>query len=82
MFFTSAVARKISNEWGKAKLIYGNNCIAHLNDLKDLMKGVQLLLDKDGVFVIECNYWGGMVKNTNYSLIYHDHFLLFYSSLD
>lgn len=77
LFFTSSVGRKISNEWGKAKLIYGNNCIAHLNDLKDLMKGVQLLLDKDGVFIIECNYWGGMVKNTNYSLIYHDHFSYF-----
>ena len=77
MFFTNSIAQKISNEWGKAKLIYGNNCIAHLNDLKDLMVGVKNLLSKDGVFVIECNYWGGMVKNTNYSLIYHDHFSYF-----
>ena len=77
LFFTNSVASKISNEWGKAKLIYGNNCIAHLNDLKDLMSGVQSLLDENGVFVIECNYWGGMVKNTNYSLIYHDHFSYF-----
>jgi hypothetical protein len=77
LFFTSSVGRKIVNEWGKAKLIYGNNCIAHLNDLKDLMKGIEVLLDDNGVFVIECNYWGGMVKNTNYSLIYHDHFSYF-----
>ncbi len=77
LFFDSEVAQKISNEWGKAKLIYGNNCIAHLNNLKDLMQGVQNLLSKDGVFVVECNYWGGMVKNTNYSLIYHDHFSYF-----
>ena len=47
---------------------------AHLNNLKDLMSGVQNLLTDDGIFVVECNYWGGMVKNTNYSLIYHDHF--------
>ena len=77
LFFTSNVARKISNEWGKAKLIYGNNCIAHLNNLRDLMDGVKNLLTNDGVFVLECNYWGGMVKNTNYSLIYHDHFSYF-----
>ena len=77
LFFTNNVARKISNEWGKAKLIYGNNCIAHLNDLRDLVDGVKTLLSDDGVFVLECNYWGGMVKNTNYSLIYHDHFSYF-----
>jgi len=77
LFFTNNVATKISNEWGKAKLIYGNNCIAHLNDLRDLVEGVKTLLKPDGIFVIECNYWGGMVKNTNYSLIYHDHFSYF-----
>ena len=77
LFFDNSVAKKISSEWGKAKLIYGNNCIAHLNNLKDLMSGVQNLLTDDGIFVVECNYWGGMVKNTNYSLIYHDHFSYF-----
>ena len=38
---------------------------------------MKTLLAKDGVFIIECNYWGGMVKNTNYSLIYHDHYSYF-----
>ena len=30
-----------------------------------------------GIFVIECNYWGRMVEDTNYGLIYHDHFSYF-----
>lgn len=76
-FFSERLAKSIVREIGKAKLIYGNNCIAHLNDLHDLMKGVKVLLDDKGVFVVECNYWGGMVKNKNYSLIYHDHFSYF-----
>ena len=79
-FFTKKIAHQINNEWGKAKVIYGNNCIAHLNNLRDLIEGVDVLLDNNGVFVVECNYWGGMVKNINYSLIYHDHFSYF--SLD
>ena len=62
---------------GKAKIIYGNNCIAHLDDLHDLLLGVKTLLTDDGIFVVECNYWGGMVANKNYSLIYHDHFSYF-----
>ena len=55
---------------GKSKTIYGNNCIAHLDGLRNLMDGVNNLLKKDGIFVVECNYWGGMVDNINYSLIY------------
>lgn len=76
-FFTKDVARKISQEWGRAKIIMGANCIAHMDDLHDLMEGILLLLGKDGVFCIEANYWGGMVKNLNYSLIYLDHFSFF-----
>jgi len=77
LFFSERLAYQIKSEWGQAKVIIGNNCIAHLNDLQDLIKGVRLLLLNDGVFIIECNYWGGMVKNTNYSLIYHDHYSFF-----
>lgn len=76
-FFTNNISKKISKEWGRAKLIYANNCIAHLNDLRDFMNGITNLLEQKGVFVFECNYWGGMVKNVNYSLIYHDHFSYF-----
>lgn len=75
--FSEKVARNIKNEYGKANLIYGNNCIAHIDDLHDVLNGVSLLLKEDGVFVVECNYWWGMLKNKNYSLIYHDHFSYF-----
>ena len=39
--FSSRLAEQILNEWGPAKLIYGNNCIAHLDNLKDLTKESQ-----------------------------------------
>jgi len=77
LFFSESLAQKIRHEWGPAKAIIGNNCIAHINDIRDIVRGVKALLASDGVFVIECNYWGGMVKNTNYSLIYHDHYCYF-----
>lgn len=76
-FFNDDVANKILKEWGSAKLVYGNNCIAHLNNLNEVFLGVQRILDNKGVFVIECNYWGQMVKDTNYALIYHDHYSYF-----
>lgn len=76
-FFTQDLARKIRNEWGPAKVLTGSNCIAHLEDLHDLVNGAKTLLAPDGVFCVEANYWGGMVNNLNYSLIYLDHFSFF-----
>ena len=77
LFFNERLGKQIAFEWGKAKVMFGNNCIAHIDDLDGVMKGVSALLTDDGVFVVECNYWGGMVKNKNYSLVYHDHFSYF-----
>lgn len=76
-FFTERLTKQIAKEYGKAKVIMGANCIAHIADLHDLMRGIKALLAEDGVFIVECNYWGGMVKNKNYALIYHDHFSYF-----
>ena len=50
-FFTKKLSKQISKEWGKAKVIYANNCIAHLNNLRDVMEGVESLLKDDGVFI-------------------------------
>ena len=77
LFFNERLGKQIAHEWGKAKVVYGNNCIAHIDNLDSVMRGVSALLTDDGVFVVECNYWGGMVKNKNYSLVYHDHFSYF-----
>ena len=74
--FSQKLANQVKKEW-EHRFNYCNNCIAHLDDLHDLIKGVRDLLNKEGVFVLECNYWGGMYKNTNYSLIYHDHYSYF-----
>lgn len=76
-FFTNKIAGLIAKEYGKADVIAGFNCIAHTSDINDLMDGVNTLLADDGVFVVEANYWGGMVKNKNYALIYHDHYNFF-----
>lgn len=75
--FSERIAKSILREFGKAKVIYGNNCIAHIDNLHGVLKGVKVLLQDDGIFIVECNYWGGMVKNKNYSLIYHDHYSYF-----
>ena len=76
--FNFKTSKLVSNEFGNAKVVMANQCIAHVDDLYDFMKGIDNLLNKkDGVFIFETGYWGNMVKRTIYEQIYHDHFSYF-----
>ena len=75
--FNERTARNIAKEFGPAKVVGGANCLAHINDIHSVLKGVKALLAKDGIFWVECNYWVGMVKEKHYALIYHDHYSYF-----
>ena len=72
--FNAKTAELVNREFKSAKVVMGNNCIAHVDDLDDFMTGVQMLLAEDGVFIFETGYWGTMIKTANYEQIYHDHF--------
>ncbi len=75
--FNSGVAQTILREFGPAKVIGGANCLAHIDDIHSVMGGVTTLLAHDGIFWAEVNYWGGMVKNRHYALVYLDHYSYF-----
>jgi len=72
-FFSEKLAKQISRDEGKARLILANNVVAHIDDLQDLMKGVKALLADDGAFVIEAPYLVDMFENLTYDTIYHEH---------
>ncbi len=75
--FDERTATNIAKEFGQANVIGGANCLAHIDDIHSVFKGVKSLLAKDGIFWAECNYWVGMVKEKHYALIYHDHYSYF-----
>lgn len=72
--FSKHNAEIIAHEFGKAQVVGGANCLAHIDDVLGILDGMSTLLADDGVFWAECNYWGGMVKAKHYALIYHDHY--------
>jgi hypothetical protein len=72
-FFDSKIAKKIVKKYGKAKVISGNNVFAHINDLDEILSGVDILLDKNGVFVIEFPYLIDFVEKNLFDLVYHEH---------
>lgn len=71
--FSILTANDILNEFGEADLIIANNVVAHVIDVNNLMGGVEDLLSKDGVFVMECQYLPQLLFNNEFDHIYHEH---------
>ena len=63
---------------GKAKIITATNVFAHVGDLDSFMRGLQVSLMEDGVFVSESGYLLDMIETLGYDAIYHEH-LRYYS---
>ena len=72
-YFSHPLAVSVAKDYGKAKIIIGNNVVAHIDDHHELLKGVSELVDEDGVFVLEVPYLVDMFENLAYDSIYHEH---------
>jgi hypothetical protein len=72
-YFTEALAMRIHEGHGPAKLILANNVMAHIDDLGAVVDGVKNLLAHDGLFVFEVQYLGGLVETGAFDLCYHEH---------
>ena len=72
-FFSSEVARRIVSEKGKAAVVTGTNVFAHVDDLSDFMKALDVMLAADGVFIFEAPYLVNLIHNLEYDTIYHEH---------
>ncbi len=76
-FFTEDLAKKVTNDYGKADLIIGNNVLAQVPDLNDFIKGVKTLLAPHGVATFEFPHLVQLVKQRQFDTIYHEHFSYF-----
>jgi len=72
-FFTSMLADKITTGHGRAKIITATNVVAHIDDIHSFCKGVETLLDKDGILVIEFPYLIDLIDKNEFDTIYHEH---------
>ena len=76
-FFDVGLANTIVDKYGKANLITINNLFANVDNLKEFVKGIDVLLDNDGVLVIESSYLLDMIDNMVFDFIYHEHLSYF-----
>ena len=72
-FFNSDLALLIRKKYGAATIITANNVFAHVDDLKEFVKGVKNLLSPTGIFVFEVSYLVDVIEKTLFDMTYHEH---------
>ena len=58
---------------GLFSLIYSFHCCAHIENIQDVFESIQVLLEPNGVFVMEVGYFLEIFKNNCFDTIYHEH---------
>ena len=76
-FFNQESIELIKDYKKNTEVIFAANVICHIPNLIDLIKSVEKLLSKKGVFIFEEPYLGEMFKKTSYDQIYDEHIFIF-----
>jgi len=72
-FFSYELAKDLREKFGSVRFATSHNACAHIDDLFDVVQGVEHWLDDDGVFVLEIGYLVDVYTNTWFDTIYHEH---------
>ena len=77
-FFSAELSEVIKKEHGCIDVIHANNVLAHIPDIRGVFSGIKNLLSKNGVAIVEVQYFYAMIRDSSFDMIYHEH-LLYYS---
>lgn len=76
-YFTKEIAKTIIKTKGKAKLVTATNSFAHIDNLKEYLKALDILLAEDGVFFAQFPDARNLLKENQFDTIYHEHLSYF-----
>jgi len=71
--FTEVLAADIAARFGKAKVITACNVLAHVDNIHDVMRGINLLLADDGILIAENHDLASVVTGCQWDTVYHEH---------
>jgi SAM-dependent methyltransferase len=72
-FFSLDLANQILSNYGPADLITSHNTCAHIDELDQIIEGVEVLLSKNGTFIFEVGYFVDVFQKKWFDTIYHEH---------
>ncbi|EIT84625.1 methyltransferase-like protein [Fictibacillus macauensis ZFHKF-1] len=75
-FFGTLLAAQLASK-RKADVLIANNVLAHVPDLHDFVKGLKMLLQREGVITAEFPHLLQLMNENQFDTIYHEHFSYF-----
>lgn len=76
-YYNSFLAKKILEKHSTASVIFATNVVAHIGNLYNFFKAVDMLLDKKGIFVCQFPYILDLIEQNQFDTIYHEHLSYF-----
>lgn len=67
--FSSSLAK----DFKPFDLIVANNVLAHVDDMADVLNGIDICLKDDGALIFEVQYLPDMLRTGSFDMIYHEH---------
>ena len=82
-YWSPELAKKILIKHKKSNVIFSSNTISHIKNLDKVFEGINIVLEDDGVFIIEDPSLLECIKRNTYDQFYNEHIYVFsYLSLN
>lgn len=76
-FFNENVAQDVLKKYGKVSCVTGTNVFAHIDDYDSFLKGLNTILEDDGVMIWEFPYLVDTLNKMEFDTMYHEHLSYF-----
>jgi len=76
-YWSPKLATKILKKHKKVNIIFSSNTISHIKNLDDVFKGINIILDDKGIFIIEDPSLLECLKKNTYDQFYNEHIYIF-----
>ena len=76
-YWTKKLAKKLKLKYGLFDIIYSANTITHIKNLNQVFKSINLVLDENGVLIIEDPSMLECIKKNTYDQFYNEHIYVF-----
>jgi len=76
-YWSPSLAKKILKKHNKVNVIVSSNTISHIKNLDDVFRGINIVLDDKGVFIIEDPCLLECLKKNTYDQFYNEHIYVF-----
>ena len=76
-FFTAELAQDMVDKKGCNDIVFARNVIPHVKAIHSVIEGIKILLDDNGIGIIEFHDAGLILDELHYDSIYHEHLFLF-----